>query len=170
MSMKMQNTDTEYLTAEIIMDLSWDVDIGQTMTDFFHRLKDEKCLYGSRCGSCDRVYLPPRPICGDCWVEMDEFVPLGLQGTIIGKTICYYKILDSLTGKPRKTPFVLGLIQLDGADTTLNHFVDVDDPAKVAIGDRVETIFREPLQGNVGDIIHFKWLPPSEEKGTEDVS
>ncbi len=150
---------TAYLTADITMDLGWNVDIGPTMSEFFQRLKATRRLYGSRCDGCGRVYLPPRPVCGDCWLEMNEFVELGMLGTIVAKTICHYTILDSLTGKPRQTPFVLGLIQLDGADTTLNHFVEVDDPEWVAIGDRVEMILRETVEGNAGDILHFRWLP-----------
>lgn len=152
----------EYLFTDITMDLTWQTDPGRVMNDFFARLKDEAVLYGMKCGCCGHVYLPPRPICGDCWAEMDDMVALGLEGTVVGKTICHYKILNSLTGKPRKTPFVLGLIQLDGADTTLNHFIEAPDPDQVKIGDRVRIVFRDELEGNVGDIVHFKWLGVAE--------
>lgn len=148
----------EYLHVEINMDLVWQVDIGEVMAGFFQRLKTEQRLYGMRCSHCARTYLPPRPVCGNCWKEMTDWVALGRQGTLVAKTICHYKILDSLTGEPRKTPFVLGLIQLDGADTTLNHFIEAPDPAKVRIGDRVEVILRAPPEGSAGDILHFKWL------------
>jgi len=163
-----QEKSTEYLFSEITMDLTWNTDVGETMTGFFKRLKTERCLYGMRCSECQRVYLPPRPVCGDCWLEMNEWVALGNQGTIVGKTVCHYKILDSLTGEPRKTPFVLGLIQIDGAHTTLNHFVEAPDPALVSIGDRVEIVFRDALQGNVGDIVHFQWLGPQAKPGQRD--
>lgn len=148
----------EYLFTDITMDLTWEMDAGRVMNVFFARLKDEAVLYGMKCAKCGRVYLPPRLICGDCWVEMDDMVALGLQGTIVGKTVCHYRILDSLSGKPRQTPFVLGLIQLDGADTALNHFIEAPDSDGVMIGDRAEIVFRRELQGNIGDILHFKWL------------
>jgi len=148
----------EYLHAEISMDLVWTLDIGEVMADFFQRLKIEQQLYGMRCSHCARTYLPPRPVCGNCWIEMTNWVALGRQGTLVAKTICHYNILDSRTGEPRKTPFMLGLIRLDGADTTLNHFIEAPDPIKVSIGDRVEILLRTPLEGSVGDILHFKWL------------
>lgn len=147
-----------YLYAEIGMDLAWQVDIGAVMADFFQRLKDEQTLYGMRCDQCSRTYLPPRLVCGNCWREMRHWVPLGRQGTLVAKTICHYKILDAQAGEPRKTPFVLGLIRLDGADTTLNHFVNAPDPAAVAIGDRVELVLREPTLGSTADMLHFRWL------------
>jgi len=159
-----QEKNAEYLCSGITMDLTWNTDVGETMTGFFQRLKSEQRLYGMRCSNCQRVYLPPRPVCGDCWREMNEWVALGSQGTIVGKTVCHYKILDSLTGKPRKTPFVLGLIQIDGAHTTLNHFVETPDPDQVSIGDRAKIVFRDVLQGNVGDIVCFQWLGPQAEQ------
>ena len=160
MSNRSNETKAEYLHSEITMDLSWNMVVGEIMSGFFERLKTEQSLYGMRCSSCGRVYLPPRLICGDCWLEMDDWVVLGQLGTIVGKTVCYYKVLDSNTGKPRPTPFALGLIQIDGADTSLNHFVEAPDPSSVEIGDRVEIVFKKPLQGTVGDIAHFKWLGP----------
>lgn len=160
--------NTEYLCSRITMDLTWNLDVGATMTTFFQRLKTEQRLYGMRCSNCQRVYLPPRPVCGDCWRMMDDWVALGSQGMIVGKTVCHYKILDSLTGKPRKTPFVLGLIKIDGADTTLNHFVKSPDQSRVGIGDRVEIVFRDALQGNVGDILYFQWLEPQSTRHQQD--
>lgn len=154
----MNTVNEDYLFSEITMDLCWKVDVGLVMAGFFKRLKVERRLYGMCCGQCGRVYLPPRPVCGNCWQAMDAWVVLGCQGVVAAKTVCHYKILDSLTGEPRKTPFVLGLIQLDGADTTLNHFIEAPDPAAVRIGDRVEIVLRDTLEGNVGDIVHFKWL------------
>lgn len=158
MSSSMKKNTNNFLYSEITMALTWDVVPGPIMTEFFHKLKDEKILYGMRCKKCRRAYLPPRPVCGDCFAEMKEWVPIGHNGTIMAKTICNYKILNSVTGEPRKTPFVLGLIRLDGTDTTLNHFVETENPTQVKIGDRVEIVFKEEIEGNVGDILHFKWL------------
>lgn len=151
-------SNEEYLHSEIVMNLVWQVDIGKVMAGFFQRLKTEQRLYGMRCSHCGRTYLPPRPVCGNCWKEMEDWVPLGRQGTLIAKTIAHYRILDALTGEPRQTPFLLGLVQLDGADTTLNHFIEAPDPAKVRIGDRVEVVLRAAPEGNAGDILSFKWM------------
>ena len=109
-----------------------------------------------KCPKCQRVYLPPRPACGNCWVEMDDWVPLENKCKIVAKAICHYTLLDNTTGIRKPTPFVLALIQLYGADTSFNHFVETDDPDLVQLGKEVEIVFREQLQGNMQDILYFK--------------
>lgn len=146
----------EYLHSEILMELSWHVDPGTVMRRFFELLRREGRLYGMRCPQCRRVYLPPRPVCGNCWKEMTEWVPLGSDGTVVAKTVCHYSVLNSETGRPRQTPFVLALVKLDGADTTLNHFVEAEEIGNIHIGSRVKLVLRKQLRGNIGDIRHFQ--------------
>jgi uncharacterized OB-fold protein len=50
----------------------------------------------------------------------------------------------------------MGLIRLDGADTTLNHYLVESDPAKLAIGQRVRAIWRDQRRGAMDDILHFE--------------
>lgn len=164
MNSSIEKNTNNFLYSEITMALSWEVVPGATMTEFFQKLKNEKTLYGMRCKKCNRVYLPPRPVCGNCFEKMKDWVPMGQQGTIMAKTICNYTILNSVTGEPRKTPFVLGLIRLDGADTTLNHFVETNNPNQVRIGDRVEIVFKGEMTGNIGDILHFRWIKNGDSK------
>lgn len=148
--------DREYFHSEIIMDMTWNIEPGAVMSRFFEHLQQERRLYGVKCPKCGRVYLPPRLVCGDCWVEMDEWVPLANTGRIMAKSACYYNLLNNETGMRRPTPFVLALIQLHGADTTFNHFIESDDPARVEIGKEVEIVFQEKLQGEMSDIRHFR--------------
>ncbi len=147
---------TEYFHSEIMMDMTWNVDPGNIMSRFFDLLQQERRLYGVKCPECQRVYLPPRPVCGDCWVELNEWIPLENKGRIMAKTACYYTLLNNETGKPRPTPFVLALIQLNGADTTFNHFVETNDPALVEIGKEVEIVFQDNLKGDMRDIRYFR--------------
>lgn len=85
-----------------------------------------------------------------------EWVPLGSCGTVVAKTVCHYSVLNAETGMPRPTPFVLALVRIDGADTTLNHFVEAKEIGNIRIGSRVELVLREQLQGNIGDIRYFQ--------------
>ncbi len=152
-------TDTkEYLFSEITMDLTWDIHPGAVMNRFFELLQEEKRLYGMYCPECKRVYLPPRPVCGNCWRELTDWVPLKNKGTIVAKTACYYTLLDNSTGIRKPTPFVLALIQLHGADTTFNHFIETDDPSEVEIGKEVEIVFRDKMEGNMEDIRFFRLI------------
>src|SRR3990167_1796883 len=61
---------------------------------------------------------------------------------------------------PRPVPFGMGLIQLDGADTTLNHYLDETDLGRLRLGLRVDAVFKEPREGNMGDIRLFRVLQP----------
>jgi uncharacterized OB-fold protein len=52
----------------------------------------------------------------------------------------------------------MGLIRLDGADTTLNHYLDENDPGRLEIGLRVQAVWREERIGAMDDILHFEVL------------
>ena len=75
-------------------------------------------------------------------------------------TVVHFPFLDPTTGQPRPVPFGMGLIQLDGADTTLNHYLDETDLGRLELGLRVEAVLREPRQGDMGDIRLFRVLRP----------
>ena len=65
-------------------------------------------------------------------------------------------ILDGRTGRKRRSPYGMGLIRLDGADTTLNHYLATSDPAHVRIGARVQAVWRDELHGAMDDVLHFE--------------
>ncbi len=87
---------------------------------------------------------------------MAEWVEVGPQGVLKAFTVGYYKILDVSCGKPRPTSFGIGLIQLDGADTLLNHYLEETDIQKLKIGLRVEPVWRERREGYLTDILFFR--------------
>ncbi|MCP4417631.1 MAG: OB-fold domain-containing protein, partial [Chloroflexi bacterium] len=64
-------------------------------------------------------------------------------------------ILDPTSGEPRPTPYGMALIQLDGADTTINHFLAENDLKKLHLGMRVTAVWRKERTGTLADIIHF---------------
>lgn len=149
----------ELLRVQIPLSLTWRYAAGSQFTRFFRALKEDGRILALRCPRCRRVYLPPRPLCGNCFRRMEEWVSVGPQGTLRAFTVVYFPFLDPTTGQPRPVPFGMGLIQLDGADTTLNHYLDETDLARLRLGMRVEAIFREPREGTMGDIRFFRTLP-----------
>jgi uncharacterized OB-fold protein len=46
-------------------------------------------------------------------------------------------------------------VRLDGADTDLQHYVEIKDEKKVKIGARVRAVFEEKRSGKITDIKHF---------------
>lgn len=146
---------SELLHSSHTMTLSWRYGTSWYFAEFIRAMRDEGQILGLRCPDCSRVYLPPRPVCGNCHVEMDEWVEVKDRGTVVAFTAVHIPILDPTTGQPRPTPYGMALIQLDGADTTINHFLAENDLAKLRLGMRVTAVWREERTGTLADIIHF---------------
>ena len=142
----------------IEMGIAWRYCASELMSRFLEGLRERR-IEALRCGGCGRRYLPPRPMCGRCSLRMTEWVPVADNGEIAAWTVVHVPVLDSRTGEPRPLPYGMALIRLDGADTTVNHYLDQTDPAKLAVGQRVRAVWREVLVGAMDDISHFEVLP-----------
>ena len=132
--------------------------LGPVFTRFFEEFKDKKIM-GTRCPKCNRVLVPARRFCPRCFEDTTEWVQVSDRGTI--KT--WSLITFEFSGQPKKPPYLQGLVDLDGADTALAHFiggVDLSDlekvKDKVKIGMRVEAKWRDERQGNIHDIEYFE--------------
>ena len=138
--------------------LQYRYSIGKLAEKFFEELKDNKKIHGSKCPKCGRVHFPPRAVCADCLVEMtlNDMVELSPRGTLEGFTVVNYPFVDPTTGGMRPFPYGYAIFKLDGADTYTMHFVNETDPKKLKIGQRVEAVFKEKREGNLGDIQYYK--------------
>jgi hypothetical protein len=143
------------MMVELEMNLSWRYASGAPMERFCAGLLQRR-IEALRCGGCGRRYLPPRPLCGDCRLRLSEWVPVRDEGTLVAWTVVHLPILDGRTGEPRPSPYGMGLVRLDGADTTLNHFLDESDPERLAVGQRVRAVWREEQLGAIDDILLFE--------------
>ena len=128
---------------------------GREATHYLRVLKEELAFEGSHCPQCDRVYLPPRPVCGICYVECDGWVPVGPEGTIAGATVVEVPFVDPITGEQRPVPYGFAFILLDGASTNIFHFVDETDRTKLKVGMRVRPRFRAKRTGSITDVEGF---------------
>jgi len=134
--------------------------MGKYVSKFMTELRDNKRIVGVRCPKCKKVYVPPRQVCGDCFVPMEEIVPLSGKGSIYCFTVLSFGFVDPDTGKQRPVPYTWAFIALDGADTCLPHFVDLADPKRLKVGMRVEAVFEDKRRGHLLDIKHFKVIEP----------
>ena len=137
------------------MDLSWRYASGAAMERFCAGLAERR-IEALRCDGCGRRYLPPRPFCGACRRRLSAWVPVRDEGTLEAWTVVHLPILDGRTGEPRPAPYGMGLVRLDGADTTINHYLAERDPARLAIGLRVRAVWRPALAGAIDDILGFE--------------
>jgi len=146
---------SELLHVTHTMTLSWRYGVSWYFAEFMRALRDEGRILGLRCPDCGRVYLPPRPVCGNCHAEMEGWVEVKDEGTLVAVTAVHIPILDPATGRPRPTPYGMVLIRLDGADTAINHFLAENDLEKLRLGMRVRAVWRAERTGTLADIIHF---------------
>jgi uncharacterized OB-fold protein len=132
--------------------------IGSAGVRFFQGLREKKIL-GTRCHRCGRVLVPGRKFCPRDFIELFDWVELPDEGTI--KTFAFVNY--SFVGQPRDPPYIVAIIDLDGADTGFSHYVmgiDFSDPEKVKdqvkIGMRVKAVWRDKRVGAITDIDYFK--------------
>lgn len=144
-----------FLDVALPMELAWRYSSGAPMERFLAGLAERR-IEALRCEGCGRSYLPPRPFCGNCRLRLREWVPVSGEGTLEAWSVVHLPILDGRTGEMRPTPYGMGLIRLDGADTTLNHYLAENDPARLRIGLRVRAVWREQRRGALDDIVHFE--------------
>ena len=128
---------------------------GREASHYLNGLRDNMAFEGTRCPKCKRVYLPPRPVCGICYVECDGWVRVGPEGTITGATVVEVPFVDPITGEQRPVPYGFAFILLDGASTNIFHFVDETDRTKLGVGMRVRPRFRVERTGSITDVEGF---------------
>jgi len=132
--------------------------VGEYWTKFFDGLKEKKFL-GTKCPKCGVVYALPRQVCGRCFVKIDEWVELGPEGVITAFTVVKFPYIDPNTGEIRKPlPFTTASVKLDGADTTIWHYLNETDESKLKVGKRVRIVWQEERKGNIHDIKYFELL------------
>jgi len=130
--------------------------VGRHGSKFLAALRDHKKILGIKCPSCQRVFVPPRRVCGRCFVEMSDFVELPPRGKLTAFTVLMFSFVDPDTGKERPVPYGYGYVQFDGSDNTFPHFLEETDWKKIKIGQRVEAVFEEKRRGHLLDIKHFR--------------
>lgn len=129
---------------------------GAVGSRFLIELRDNKKIMGTRCPTCNLVYVPARSVCRDCFGELSEWVEVSQKGTLLTYTVTY----QSNPVQPVSTPIVYGIVQLDGADTGFVHMLGEVDPEKLKAEMKVKAVFKakKERQGSILDIKYFKPL------------
>lgn len=128
---------------------------GRIGSKFIISLRDSKKILGVRCPQCDKVYIPPREYCEkDLTCLEGHWVELGNQGIVTNYTAVNYNDKHL----PRRAPYILAMIKLDGADTPLAHIVEGVQPEQMSIGLKVKAVFADKPTNTILDISHFEPL------------
>jgi len=128
---------------------------GATGSKFLIALRDKGKILGTRCTACNRVYVPARSVCTECFAQIDEWVEVGDKGTVLTYSIDYE---TKPVMQPVEPPVVYAVIQLDGADSGFVHMLGEVEPEKLSIGMRVQAVFKPKKErvASILDIMYFK--------------
>jgi uncharacterized OB-fold protein len=122
------------------------------MKPFLDKLKEKK-LVGLKCPGCNRVFFPPRLVCGKCLIKPNQWVDLRETGQVSTFAIAYLK--DPESGEVQEKP--MALIQQDGSDTSymaeLSPEIDFKD---TYIGMPVKVHWVDEPHGGLDDIDYYE--------------
>ena len=125
---------------------------GAYVEKFITEIGKNNKIFGVKCSKCNKVYVPPKMICFECFEKMEEWVELGSQGIVKGFTV----ITHSTQVMPLEPPYAYGIIRLDGADTDFVHIIKESDPEKLKIGMKVKAVFKVKPRKTILDIEYFE--------------
>lgn len=129
--------------------------VGRYLDKFFDNLENKK-LVGNKCPKCGDVFVPPRKICGKCNVVIaleENWVDLPDTGILKNYTITPYRVNDRTDRKTKN--LLLGMIQIDGSDTSIVYRLLNLEPSEVKIGIKLQIEWAEKTKGDPSDIRGF---------------
>ena len=145
-------SDADAFVVEGKLALPYQYFAGRTGSKFLTALRDDKKLLGIRCPECKKVFVPPRSACEKhIETRCEEWIELPGTGTVNQFTVVRY----SEPHQPVKPPYILALIDLDGADSALCHIVKGVAPSQMRVGLRLEAVFAKDPPATIMAIDHF---------------
>ncbi len=137
---------------------AWDA--GVAIARYLEELKAGRLIARS-CKQCDRILIPPRMFCEECFRPTDSWVYVEDTGTVNTFSICHVR-WDVVRLDQPQLPAV---IHVDGASPGMGilHLLGEVAPEEVYIGMKVKAVWEEASrrQGSITDIRH--WKPWKEE-------
>ena len=125
---------------------------GAYVERFITEIGKNNKIYGVKCPKCNKVYVPPKMVCFECFEKMEEWVEIGNEGIVNGFTV----VSHSTPIMPLNPPYAFAIISLEGADTDFVHILKESDPEKLKIGMRVRAVFKEKPRKRILDIEYFE--------------
>lgn len=144
----------EVFTHELEPQARYAWDTGVAVGRFLAGLKEGRLL-ARRCHRCQRVLLPPRIFCEQCFRPTDEWVPLSDVGTVNTYSVSHIR----WDASPLQEPILVAVIEIDGASHGgLLHYLGEVEPEEVGIGMRVQAVWKPPekREGSILDIRYFR--------------
>lgn len=140
-----------------------DIEMKSNVARFWREIPQRYNLLGNKCGSCDKIYFPPRESCPYCRRKsIGKMMDLKLSGR--GKITSYTIIHVGPEDFEEQVPYPIAIIELEEGPCVTAQIVDCDIN-DVKIGMKVESTFRRIQEdGYVGAIYYGYKFKPSEDK------
>ena len=113
-------------------------------------LKEEK-LMGSKCKSCGKLFVPPRPICIDCSATDMEWVEVKGDGKLSAFTcIAVGPPAMKEEGYTRDHPYCTGVVELEEGPRVAARIEDIDtsNPESIKVGMPLKVKFLHRGEGD----------------------
>lgn len=130
---------------------------------FWREIPQRYNLIGNQCGSCKKIYFPPRESCPECRRRSIGHMN-GKKLSGLGKIITYTIIYEAPENFEAYVPYPMAIIELEEGPRITAQIVDCA-PDKIKIGMKVKTTFRKIQEdGYIGAIYYGNKFKPLEEK------
>ena len=149
----------EYIVLPTLGRIDYNWTAGRVWSIAKKAMRDEKKLITTQCPSCKTIYLPPQPVCGECYVFMgDNWIELAQTGTLLNFTgPTAIPLFDPAFGKHMVDEYAHGSIELDGGGVVTMHRIGEVDPNELKVGMRVEAVWKNDGRvGRLEDLIYFR--------------
>lgn len=126
-----------------------------TQTTYQQQLADGK-LMASHCPACNASYLPPRPMCPQCFGAQMEWREMPTHGKLAAFTVVHIAPTAMIeAGYGRDNPYCSGIVELENGLKISAQItgVDVSQPELIQIGSAVQAEF---LQCEAGAFLAFE--------------
>jgi uncharacterized OB-fold protein len=75
----------------------------------FYKLASQNKLMAGKCLKCDKIHLPPRPLCDNCYGTQFEWTEISGKGKLLTYTVIHI----APSQFQDFTPYAIGIVELD---------------------------------------------------------
>ena len=149
----------EYIAIPVLARIDYRWAAGRIWSKAKKALRDDKRLLATQCPECKAIFIPPGPVCGECYVYAgDNWVELSQTGKLLNFTgPKAIPLFDPAFGKDMVDEYAHGTIELDGGGILNSYRIGEVDPDDLRLGMRLQAVWKE--EGRVGrldDLLYFK--------------
>ena len=125
-----------------------------TIEQFFKFLKDKK-LMAAKCRRCSSMFIPPRPMCTNCFCKELNWVQLKTRGKLVTYTIIHVapEQFSSIA------PYAYGIIQLENGLRIPGMIRGLEND-KIEVGIELEVDFDADVAENWPQWPRYYFRPP----------